>query len=153
MDQKTLLFIAHSPSPNTALLRDRACQAITAETDIHLITRSPFEATAEDAIAADAVLIGTTENIGYMAGATKDFFDRAYNPMLEITAGKPAAVYIRAGLDGTGSRRALESIITGLRWRLAAPVLTLHGTWQDHYPDEAAALGLGLAAGIEMGAF
>ncbi|MGC6484113.1 MAG: flavodoxin family protein [Candidatus Puniceispirillales bacterium] len=153
MDTKTLLFIAHAPSPNTVSLRDAVRHAVETETGLRLIIRSPFEADAEDALAADAVLIGTTENIGYMAGATKDFFDRSYNTLLEVSAGKPAAIYIRAGLDGTGSRRALEGIMTGLRWRLVAPILILHGNWQNQYPDEAAALGLGLAAGLEIGAF
>jgi len=153
MNRKKLLFLAHAPSVNTVAVRDAVTQRIGAETDIELIIKPPLEAGPADALNADAVLIGTTENIGYMAGATKDFFDRAYNQMLEVSAGKPVAVYIRAGLDGTGSSRALEGILTGLRWRLVAPILVLHGNWQDSFPGEAAELGLGLAAGIELGAF
>ncbi|HCV62082.1 MAG TPA: flavodoxin, partial [Alphaproteobacteria bacterium] len=62
-------------------------------------------------------------------------------------------LYIRAGLDGTGTRRALESIFTGLGWRLVAPPLVLHGEWQATYPEQVAELGLGLALGVEMGVY
>jgi NAD(P)H-dependent FMN reductase len=153
MTTKTLLYIAHAPSPNTVLLRDTTRDRIKATTGVQLVIKPPLDATAEDAMAADAVLIGTTENIGYMAGATKDFFDRAYNPLLEVSAGKPVAIYIRAGLDGTGSKRALDGIMKGLRWRLVAPIMILHGSWQDSFTDEAAELGLSLATGLEIGAF
>lgn len=148
-----LLFIPHAPSRNTVALREATEERIQAETGIDLVVKPPLEAAADDAIGADGVLIGTTENIGAMAGLTKDFFDRNYNTMLEVTAGKPVAAYIRAGLDGTGTRRGLEAIFTGLGWRLAAEPLVLKGEWRESYPNDAAELGLGLAAGLEMGAF
>lgn len=148
--QKTVLFIAHAPSPNTRRLADAASSAIKSQSEVALQVMAPFETTAEDAIAADGILIATTENIGYMAGLTKDFFDRSYNPMLEVTAGKPVAVYIRAGLDGTGSRKALEGILTGLRWRLMAEILICRGAWQDGFVNEVEQLALTLALRVEM---
>ncbi|XDZ66119.1 flavodoxin family protein [Alphaproteobacteria bacterium LSUCC0684] len=153
MSSPTVLFISHAPSANTLRLRQGAVTRITDETDVELITKPPLEAGAGDVLAADAVLIGTTENIGYMAGATKDFFDRSYNDLLEVKAGLPVAVYIRAGLDGTGSRRAIEAILTGLRWRLVAPPLILHGAWQDSFVPATEELALTLAAGVELGLF
>tara|TARA_B100000085_G_C18502951_1_gene496284 strand:+ start:545 stop:844 length:300 start_codon:yes stop_codon:yes gene_type:complete len=99
------------------------------------------------------VLIGTTENIGYMAGATKDMFDRCYNDWLDRSEAKPVGVYIRAGLDGTATRRALESIIGAQRWRLVAAPLILHGDWSDGYPAEVEELAMGMAAGIDAGIF
>lgn len=149
----SLLFICHAPSPNTLALRQAVTDRIQQDSEIELILRSPLEAGPEDALRADGILIGTTENIGYMAGLTKDFFDRSYNHLLDVSAGKPAAVYIRAGLDGTGSRRAIESIFTGLRWRLVASPLILHGTWQDSHTVQAAELALTLAVGMEMGLY
>jgi hypothetical protein len=153
MSRPTLLFIPHAPSPNTRRLRQSAEARIRQETDITLITKPPLEAGPEDVLAADAVLLGTTENIGYMAGATKDFFDRSYNELLEVKAGLPVGVYIRAGLDGTGSRRAIESILSGLRWRLVAPPLILHGAWRDEFISATDELSLTLAAGTELGLF
>ena len=148
-----LLFIPHAPSPNTVTLRKAASDRISAESQVDLIVRAPLDANADDALQADGVLIGTTENIGYMAGLTKDFFDRSYNTLLDRSGGKPVGLYIRAGLDGTGTRRALESIFTGLGWRLVAPPLVLHGEWQETYPEQVAELGLGLALGVEMGVY
>jgi hypothetical protein len=148
-----ILFIAHAPSPNTARLRDAATGRIKDETNVRLDARSPFDCEADDARSADGIIIGTIENIGAMAGATKDFFDRSYNDLLDVTAGKPVAVYIRAGLDGTGTKRGIESILTGLRWRLVAPPLILKGDWNDQFPDQAAELALTLAAGVEMKLF
>ena len=149
----TILFIAHAPSPNTQLLRDHAASAITQETDVRLITKSPFDCTTDDALAADGIIIATTENIGAMAGATKDFFDRTYHDLLEVSAGKPVAAYIRAGLDGTGATRGLDAIFTGLRWRQVAPITVLKGDWQDGFSTTASEVALTLAAGVELGLY
>lgn len=153
MSKKIILFIAHAPSPNTTTLRDAACHSVDADSNVALITKSPFDCTAEDALAADGIIIGTTENIGAMAGATKDFFDRSYNHLLDRSAGKPVAVYIRAGLDGTGTKLGINAIITGLRWRLVADPLVLKGEWQDQFIDDTAELALTLAVGVEMGLY
>ena len=149
----TILFIAHAPSPNTQLLRDNAVDAITNETDVSLITKSPFDCTTEDALAADGIIIATTENIGAMAGATKDFFDRTYNDLLDVSAGTPVVAYIRAGLDGTGTTRGLDAIFTGLRWRQVAPITVLKGDWQPSFSTTASEAALTLAAGVELGLY
>ena len=149
---KNLLFIVHAPSANTSRLREAACGRVAAESETKMIIKTPFETNARDALEADGVLIGTTENIGYMAGATKDFFDRSYNDLLDVSAGKPAAIYIRAGLDGTGSKHALSSIMTGLRWRLVGDILVCRGAWQEkEFSDKVSELALTLALTLELG--
>ena len=77
--------------------------------------KSPFEANSEDILNADGLLIGTTENLASMAGATKDFFDRNYYNVIEKKEGMPVAVWIRAGHDGTGTTIQMKSIIKGLK--------------------------------------
>lgn len=150
---KRLLIVAHAPSPNTLKLRE-AAQRGARHPDIDgidVVVKAPLDAGPEDLLACDAVLMGTTENLGYMSGALKDFFDRSYYGVLEEKQGLPCALYIRAGLDGTGTRRAVESIVTGLAWSWAQEPVTLHGEWQDAFCDQVEELAQAMAAGLEAG--
>ncbi|NYS62445.1 flavodoxin family protein [Vreelandella salicampi] len=150
---KTLLVIAHAPSLNTERLRDAAAKgAQNNEIDnVRCMVKAPLETTPEDILACDALLLGTTENLGYMAGLVKDVFDRSYYPVLEEKQGLPFALYIRAGHDGTGTQRAIESIVTGLRWRFVQPPLILRGEWQDDFENQVEELSMYLAVSLESG--
>ena len=152
---KQLLIVAHAPSENTRILRD-AVQRGACHADISGVTAralSPFEAGPEDVGTADAIILGTTENLGYMSGALKDFFDRTYYAVLEEKQGLPYALYIRAGMDGTGTRRGVETIVTGLRWKEAQPPLLCRGDYTSDFATQCEELGLTMAAGLEAGIF
>lgn len=152
---KKLLIVAHAPSPNTLRLAEAVLKG-SRHPDIDRVQSCwipPLEAQPADVLMADAIILGTTENLGYMSGALKDFFDRCYYPVREQTQGMPCAIYIRAGLDGTGTRRALDGIIAGLGWREVQPSHLYHGDWQDAFAAQAEELGLAMAAGLEAGIF
>ena len=154
MSTKTLLIVAHAPSPNTQKLAQAAYDGANhPDIDITVILKSPQDTQPEDVLAADALLLGTTENLAYMAGLTKDFFDRCYYPVLEEKQGMPFAVYIRAGHDGTGTKLALKTIITGLRWSWIQEALILQGDWQDSFAEQVEELAMTLAAGVEAGIY
>lgn len=72
---KKLLIIAHSPSPNTLKLRDALAQGANSEeiTQIQVICKAPLQTYPPDVLSADAVILFTPENLGYMSGAMKDF--------------------------------------------------------------------------------
>lgn len=114
---------------------------------------TPFETAPEHVLAASGVILATPENLGYMSGALKDFFDRCYYPCLELTQGMPYALVIRAGTDGTGARRGVETIVTGLRWRAIQPPLVCRGDWREEFVEQCRELGMLMAAGLDAGAF
>lgn len=150
---KHLLLVAHIPSTNTKAMRDAVAAGASSPEigDVELRSLTPFEAGPDDVRWADALILGTTENLGYMSGALKDFFDRIYYPCLEETQGKPYALYIRAGHDGTGTRRGIETITTGLRWRAIQPPLICRGDYQPAFIDRCHELGMTIAASLDAG--
>ncbi len=152
---KQLLIVAHIPSNNTRALRDAvmrgASHADIEGVEVRALT--PFEAGPDDVRAADGIVLGTTENLGYMSGALKDFFDRTYYEVLEEKQGLPYSLYIRAGHDGTGTRRGVETIITGLRWRAVQEPLICQGAYSEDFIVQCEELGLAMAAGLEAGVF
>jgi hypothetical protein len=152
---KQLLIIAHVPSQNTRALRDAVLRGARNPeiAEVHARALTPFEAGPGDILAADAIVLGTTENLGYMSGALKDFFDRTYYAVLEEKQGLPYALYIRAGHDGTGTRRAVETIATGLRWKAVQPPLICRGDYVPGFITQCEELGLAMAAGLEAGVF
>ena len=152
---KNLLIIGHTPSPNTIAMRDSAIEGAQHKDimNVRVLAKSPFDSEPQDVLDSDAVILGTTENLGYMSGALKDFFDRCYYPLLDNTHGLPYALYIRAGLDGTGTRRGVESITTGLKWRTVQEPLLCRGEYQTCFLDKCSELGTVMAAGLEAGLF
>lgn len=152
-DAKQLLIVAHDPSPNTSRMVEAVLTGARNEEIENVSTRHvrPLEAGPDDVLACDAIVLGTTENLGYMSGALKDFFDRTYYAVLERTEGLPYALYVRAGQDGTGTRRAVESICTGLSWRPIQEPLICRGPWDDAFLDSCEQLGLYMAASLDAG--
>ncbi len=152
---KRLLVVAHVPSDNTLRLRDAVMAGARSEAveGVETVALTPFEAGPADVLAADGIILGTTENLGYMSGALKDFFDRTYYGVIEQTGALPYALYVRAGHDGTGTRRAVESIATGLKWRQVQAPLVCRGAWQESFVEDCRNLGLAMAAGLEAGIF
>ena len=152
---KKLLLVSHCPSPNTEVLRDAVLKG-TGHPDIEGVEThwsAPLETGPEDVLAADTIILGTTENLGYMSGALKDFVDRCYYPVLEEKQGMAYALYVRAGHDGTGTCRAVETIVTGLRWKAIQPPLVLRGAYDPAFPGQCEELGMTMAAGLEAGIY
>ena len=147
---KTLLCIIHSPSNNTSLIEQKVSEKLKSETsNLNIIIKNPFFANTEDILKADGLLIGTTENLASMAGATKDFFDRNYYNVIEKKEGMPVAVWIRAGHDGTGTTLQMKSIIKGLKWRLVQDILVCKGSWNKSFVDDCTDLCIGFSIGLE----
>lgn len=150
---KQLLIVANTPSANTQALADAAVRGASHPDIDNIETRflNPLAAGVDDVITADGIILGTTENFGYMSGALKDFFDRIYYPVLEKKQGMPYALYVRAGLDGTGTLSAVDRIITGLRWNAIQEPVLCHGSYKIEFIQQIEDLGMLMGASLDAG--
>jgi len=152
---KKLLIVSHSPSPNAKALTEAVVRGAGHEDIQGVSVRQcpPLQAEGEDVQWADAIILGTTENFGYMSGAMKDFFDRIYYPCLENTEGLPYALFVKAGLDGQGAKTSIERIIKGLKWKQVQETIIFQGEFKLNFVEQCEELGMTMAAGLEAGIF
>lgn len=149
---KRLLIVHASQTGHTLQLVDALCQPLLAWQDELQLQRIPAgEASLDDLLSADGIVLATPENFGYMAGKMKDFFDRTYGPAQGLTEGLPYAMLVSAGTDGQGAIRSMRRIATGYGWReVLAPVLACGEVTAQHLAA-AAEQGEYLAAGLLIG--
>ncbi len=117
---------------------------------VEVIVRPALSAGAADVLAADAILLGTPANIGYMSGALKHFFDQIYYPVLDATVGRPYALYVHGGNDTAGAIRSVDTITTGLRWRRLREPLTVIGDVDAAAREACWDLGASVAASLTL---
>jgi NAD(P)H-dependent FMN reductase len=125
----TLLIVHHTPSPWTQAMLEAARDGAGNDEieGVEVVVRPALAATAVDVLEADAYLLGTPANIGYMSGALKHFFDTVYYPVLEATVKRPYGLYVHGNEGVEGVVRAVESIASGLRWQPVAEPVTIMG--------------------------
>ena len=148
----TLLLVHHTPSPAVHAMFDAVHRGATDPQieNVDVVVRPALTASAVDVLAADAYLLGTPANLGYISGALKHFFDQIYYPCLEATVGRPYGVFLHGNDDVDGAARAIEVITTGLRWRLAAAPVKVTGAPTPADLDACWELGATVAAGLTM---
>ena len=114
---------------------------------------SALEAGPDDLLWSDAFILGTPENFGYMSGAMKYFLDRVFYPCENKVNGKPWAMFVRAGNDGTGTVASIRRILTGLAVKEVQEPVMIVGDFDESRLADCEELGLTMAAGIEAGVF
>ena len=118
------------------------------------VNRLPtYEASAEQLLTADGLLLGTPENFGYMSGQMKDFFDRTFYEVEGKIAPLPYAIFIGAGNDGTGALTAIRRIAKGYPFVEVQEPVVVKGELQDTDLVKCRELGLALAIGLEAGIY
>lgn len=144
----TLLIVHHTPSPTCQAMLEAVLSGTTAPEieGVDVVRRPALSASASDVLDADAYLLGTPANIGYMSGALKHFFDQIYYPCLDATQGRPFGYYVHGGSDVTGAVRGISAITTGLGWRPAAQPVTVTGELGKPDIEACWELGATLAA-------
>jgi NAD(P)H-dependent FMN reductase len=154
-----LLVVHHSPTPTSRALTDAVVAGAhdDAIEGVEVVVREALEATADDVLAADGYLLGTTANFGYMSGALKHFFDTIFleaggaladdGAAAAASGGKrPFGLWVHGRYDTTGAVRSVLSIVGALSWVQAADVLSVLGDVGAEQQEAAYELGGTLAA-------
>lgn len=144
----TLLVVHHTVSPATHELLQSVLEGTRADgiIGVDVWCRPALSASVAETLAADAVLLGTTANIGYMSGALKHYFDTIYYPCLDATVGRPFGLWIHGNEDTTGAIRSISAITGALRWRQANAPVTVKGQPEARDREACWDLGATLAA-------
>jgi hypothetical protein len=151
-----LLIVHHTASPALHSLFDavmtgaREAAAADPAHPVDMVARPALTCTAVDVLEADAYILGTPANLGYMSGALKHFFDQIYYPCLEATVRRPYGCYIHGNNDTTGALRSIETATTGLKWDLVQPPLEVIGPPTQENLETAWELGAALAARLTL---
>jgi NAD(P)H-dependent FMN reductase len=121
----TLLIVWHSRTGATKQMVDSieqgardAAESMDCGESLRLIALPARRTMASDLISADGYLFCAPENLASVSGEMKEFFDRCYYDVLDSIAGRPYALAVSAGSDGSGAARQMARIATG--WRLKA---------------------------------
>lgn len=155
-----LLVVHHTPSPTLHELLGAVLEgAGTDEIEdgsgggVEVVSRPALTAGAADALACDGIVLGTPANIGTMSGALKHFFDQAYYPCLDQTAGRPFGLYVHGGSDTAGAIRDVLRITGALGWEQVAEVCDVTGAVGAAEREAAWELGATVALrAVERGA-
>ena len=152
---KHLLIVFHSKTGNTAALADAVVRGATSDDvgDVEVRMLRAAEAGPGDLLWADALLLGTPENFGYLSGALKDFLDRTFYEVEGKLSPLPYAIFVSAGNDGSGAVRAMERIANGYPFISVQQPVIAKGEPSATDLQVSQSLGLAMALGIEMGIF
>ncbi len=141
MDQheyKTLLIVWHSRTGAARQLAEAAARGarevadeLEAGEQLRVALKPADQAQAADLLAAQAYMFCAPENLAALSGAMKEFFDRNYYAVLDQLNGRPYALAVSAGSDGSNAVRQAERICTGWRLNAIAPALIVNTSAQS----------------------
>ncbi|MFY8074271.1 MAG: flavodoxin family protein [Sphingorhabdus lacus] len=162
---KELLIVWHSMTGGSEALAEAALKGAMVDSAVKVRSLSADQASVSDLFAAHGYLFVFPENLAAISGVMKAFFDRCYYPCLGRIEGRPYAMIICAGSDGSNAARQTERIATGWRLRkIAEPlIICTHAqtetaimapkTIGDEGLEQARQSGAHLAAGMALGMF
>ena len=129
-----LLIVHHTPSPHCQAMFEAVVSGATddAITGVEVIRRPALTVSPVEWLEADACVLGTPANLGYISGALKHAFDVSYYQLLDATRGRPFGLYLHGNEGTEGAERAVDSITTGLGWTRVAQTVVASGA-----PDKA----------------
>lgn len=110
-------------------------------TGVEVVRRAAPAATPSDLLVADAVVLGTPANMGYMSGALKHFFDTVSHICADDTRGLP----LRSPTAPSGPWSRSRA---GWAGAVGAPVVEVRGAPGAAAREACSELGSALAAAI-----
>jgi multimeric flavodoxin WrbA len=113
---KRVAIIWDSMTGGSEALALAAAEGARGNADVEVRLIAARDADAQDLLASDGYLFVFPENLAAVSGVMKAFVDRSYYPCLGQIEGRPYAVIVCAGSDGSNAVRQVERIATG--WRL-----------------------------------
>ena len=152
---KHLLIVYHSQSGHTRAMAEAVRRgALSPEIgDVETRMLSAAGAGPRDLLRADALVLGTPENFGYMAGGMKDFLDRTFYPCEGKVQSLPYAVFVSAGNDGSGALSSIRRIARGYPLREVQEAIVWRGELDQAVLARCEDLGMAIAAGLELGMY
>ena len=150
-----ILIIYHSQGGTTRRLAEAAAQGASLIDGLDLRLKPAFQASLEDLLECDGLIVCSPEYFGYMAGQIKDFFDRTYEPARADGRAfkKPYAVIISAGNDGTGALNHIERIALGYPLKKVFDPVVAKGEATEEILEACRELGQTIAAGCDAGIY
>jgi multimeric flavodoxin WrbA len=162
---KTLAIIWHSMTGGSKALAEAVADGAASVDGAQVQLLAAAEAGPDALLGADGMVFVLPENLAAISGVMKAFFDRAYYPCLGKIEGRPYALIVCAGSDGSNAVRQAERIATG--WRLEKVANSMIVCTHAQTPEEIVAakvideadlakareLGAAMAEGLAMGVF
>jgi len=152
---KHLLIIYHSQSGKTARMAESVRSGAT-HPDIEGVQvrlGKALESGVEDLLWANALVLGTPENFGYMSGGMKDFLDRTFYPCEGKLEGMGFAMFVGAGNDGSNALSSMRRIASGYNFKEVREPVIAQGDLTAEHLEQCHNLGMSMAAGLELGLF
>ena len=160
---KSILIVYHSLTGGTRQLAQAAASGAARESAVAVRLETAAQAGPDALLTAEGYVFACPENLAAISGVMKDFFDRTYYAVLDRIVGRPYAIMVCAGSDGSNAVRQIERIATG--WRLKAMAEPMIVCTHAQTPEEilrpkriatadlarCEELGATLAAGVALG--
>lgn len=131
--KKKLLIVWHSRTGAANQMAQAAkagAKQVAAELQAHdqltTLLKHASQTDADDLLAADGYVFCAPENLAALSGEMKEFFDRNYYSVLDQLNGRPYALLISAGSDGSMAAKQAERICTGWRLNQVTPTLIVN---------------------------
>ena len=145
-----LLIVHHTPSPHCQAMFEAVLAGATDPeiVGVEVVRRAGLSLSPTDVLAADAYVLGTPANLGYMSGGLKHGLDVIYYPCLDSTRGRPFGAYFHGNEGTEGAEKGVTSITTGLGWVKAAEYVVVSG--KPTKPDLDACWELGATVAAQL---